>query len=169
MSARLYVNDQAYEIEHLDGSLLTFLRQELGLMGTKNGCGEGHCGSCTVLVNGKARRACVTKIAQLDGARIETIEGLARDGRLHPLQAAFIKEGAIQCGFCTPGMIMAAKGLLDANPDPADGEIREALRHNLCRCTGYVSIFRAIRMAATGSRTRPGSHRCRGRKRKPLK
>ena len=117
-------------------------------MGTKNGCGEGHCGSCTVLVNGKARRACVTKIAQLDGARIETIEGLARDGRLHPLQAAFIKEGAIQCGFCTPGMIMAAKGLLDANPDPADGEIREALRHNLCRCTGYVSIFRAIRMAA---------------------
>ena len=149
MSARFYVNGQAHEIEHPAGSLLTFLRQKLGLMGTKNGCGEGHCGSCTVLVNGKARRACATKIAQMDGARIETIEGLAQNGRLHPLQAAFIKEGAIQCGFCTPGMIMSAKGLLDANPDPTDEEIRDALRHNLCRCTGYVSIFRAIRLAAS--------------------
>ena len=156
MSGRLYINDLEYEIEDLGGSLLTFLRRELGLMGTKNGCGEGHCGSCTVLVNGKARRACLTKISQLDGARIETIEALARDGRLHPLQAAFIKEGAIQCGFCTPGMIMTAKGLLDANPDPTDREIREALRHNLCRCTGYVSIFRAVRLAASWLRDPSG-------------
>jgi CO/xanthine dehydrogenase Mo-binding subunit/aerobic-type carbon monoxide dehydrogenase small subunit (CoxS/CutS family) len=148
MGVRFHINDRECQVEHPGGSLLAFLRQELGLMGTKNGCGEGHCGSCTVLVNGKARRACVTKIAQLDGARIETIESLARDGQLHPLQAAFIKEGAVQCGFCTPGMIMAAKGLLDTNPDPADEEIRDALKHNLCRCTGYVSIFRAIQSAA---------------------
>jgi CO/xanthine dehydrogenase Mo-binding subunit/aerobic-type carbon monoxide dehydrogenase small subunit (CoxS/CutS family) len=148
LTVKLYVNDQEHQIERLDGSLLTWLRRNPGLLGTRNGCGEGHCGSCTVLVNGKARRACITKMAQLDGARIETIEGLAREGRLHPLQAAFIKEGAIQCGFCTPGMIMAAKGLLDTNLDPTDGEIREALRHNLCRCTGYTSIFRAVRLAA---------------------
>ncbi len=149
MSIRLYVNDREYIVEHPDGSLLTFLRQKLGLMGTKNGCGDGHCGSCTVLVNSRARRACVTKIAHLDGVRVETIDGLGQGGRLHPLQAAFIKEGAIQCGFCTPGMIMAAKGLLDANPNPTDEEIRNALKHNLCRCTGYTSIFRAIRLAAS--------------------
>lgn len=146
---KLYVNNQEYTIENPEGTLLAYLRDNLGLMGTKKGCGEGHCGSCTVLVDGKPRRACVTKLSRLDGAKVETIEGLAANGKLHPIQAAFIQEGAIQCGFCTPGMIMAAKGLLDRNLDPTDEEIREALKFNLCRCTGYVSIFRAIRLAAS--------------------
>jgi len=131
-----------------DTTLLRVLRDELRLTGTKEGCGQGHCGACTVIVNGRAVRACVTKAARLDGARVETIEGLARDGELHPLQRAFIAQGAVQCGFCTPGMIMAAKALLDANPQPTRGEVVKALQPNLCRCTGYASIVRAIEQAA---------------------
>lgn len=145
---KLSINGQEYTIEHPEGTLITFLRQELGLMGTKVGCDAGHCGSCTVLINGKARRSCVTKLSRLDGAEVTTIENLSANGTLHPLQVAFIQEGAIQCGFCTPGMIMAAKGLLDTCLDPTGNEIREALKSNLCRCTGYASIFRAIRLAA---------------------
>jgi CO/xanthine dehydrogenase Mo-binding subunit/aerobic-type carbon monoxide dehydrogenase small subunit (CoxS/CutS family) len=129
-------------------TLLDFLRDTLRLMGTKNGCGTGHCGACTVIIDGEARRACQVRLVKMDGRRIETIEGLASEGRLHPIQSAFIKTGAIQCGFCTPGMIMAAKALLDKNPDPTFQEIQQALEHNLCRCTGYVKIIDAVRLAA---------------------
>ncbi len=131
-----------------ESTLLTLLREQLRLTGTKNGCGEGHCGACTVIIDGQARRACLVRGKQIvDGMQVETIEGLARDGVLHPLQQAFIDEGAVQCGFCTPGMIMALKALLDRHPHPDDAAIRDALKGNLCRCTGYASILRAVRRA----------------------
>ena len=117
-------------------------------MGTKNGCGEGHCGACTVIVDGEAVRACIYKASRIDGKQVETIEGVARDGVLHPLQQAFIEAGAVQCGFCTPGMIMAAKALLDKKTDPDDDDIRAAMKHNLCRCTGYSKILEAVHIAA---------------------
>jgi CO/xanthine dehydrogenase Mo-binding subunit/aerobic-type carbon monoxide dehydrogenase small subunit (CoxS/CutS family) len=135
-----------------DMSLLEFLRRELGLTGTKNGCASGHCGACTVVLNGKATRSCLVKMGapQVAGATVETVEGLASNGKLHPLQAAFVEQGAVQCGFCTAGMLMTAKALLDTNPDPTAQEIREALtrNRNLCRCTGYVKIVQAIQDAA---------------------
>jgi aldehyde oxidoreductase len=130
------------------GSLLDFLRDKIHLMGTKNGCGTGHCGACTVIIDGKARRACQVRLAKMGGKKVETIEGLASNGILHPIQSAFVETGAVQCGFCTPGMIMAAKALLDQNPDPAIEEIQKAFEHNLCRCTGYVKIIDAVRLAA---------------------
>ena len=133
-----------------DMALLVFLRDCLGLTGAKNGCGQGHCGACTVIVDGRAVRSCVTLMRRVAGKRVETIEGLARDGELHPLQRAFIAEGAVQCGFCTPGMIMAAKALLDRERAPSEAQVRRALRHNLCRCTGYAAILRAIRAASQG-------------------
>ena len=144
------VNGQRVRAEDVDPrmTLLSYLRDVLHLTGTKNGCGQGHCGACTVIVNGKTQRACLLRLDKLTGARVETIEGLALDGHLHPLQSAFIEEGALQCGFCTPGMLMAAKALLDTNPEPTDTEIREALKDNLCRCTGYVSVLRAVKTAA---------------------
>ena len=126
-------------------SLLRFLREELGLVGAKNGCEKGHCGACTVIVDGRARRSCVLKASRMDGSEIQTIEGLAGT---HPLQRAFVLEGAVQCGFCTPGMILAAKALLDRVASPSDAEIAEALKDNLCRCTGYAAIRRAISRAA---------------------
>lgn len=129
-------------------TLLQVLRDELRLTGTKNGCGQGHCGACTVIVDGKAVRSCVYLAHRANGKRVETIEGLARDGELHPLQKAFIEHGAIQCGFCTPGMIMAAKALLDAKPQPTREDIYQALESNLCRCTGYVKIIEAIQVAS---------------------
>ena len=131
-------------------SLLRFLRDDLRLTGAKDGCSTGHCGACTVIVNGKAQRACLLKMGKLNGARVETIEGLAQDGALHALQEAFITHGAVQCGFCTPGMIMTARALLNHNPTPSDAEIRKALTvgHNLCRCTGYVRIVAAIQDAS---------------------
>ncbi len=129
-------------------TLLDFLRDTLLLMGTKNGCGTGHCGACTVIIDGKGKRACQVRLARLDGKRVETIEGLVSDGQLHPVQSAFIKTGAIQCGFCTPGMIMATKALLDQNSNPNLSEIQQALKQNLCRCTGYVKIIDAVRLAA---------------------
>jgi selenium-dependent xanthine dehydrogenase len=145
----LHVNGQARTLEvSLSTMLLDVLREDLHLTGTKNGCGQGHCGACTVIVNGEAVRSCITKAARLDGAQVETIEGLAKGGSLHPVQAAFIASGAIQCGFCTPGMVMSVKALLDASPDPTRAEIDLALEHNLCRCTGYGSIIRAIRRAS---------------------
>jgi len=131
-----------------DMTLLSFLRDTLGLTGPKNGCGEGHCGTCTVIVNGKAQRSCLLRLSRLRGAQVETIEGLSTPSTLHALQYAFLEQGAVQCGFCTPGMIMAAKALLDSNPDPDDAAIRAALAHNLCRCTGYVKIVAAVRRAA---------------------
>ena len=133
-------------------TLLTYLRDVMHLTGAKNGCGQGHCGACTVIVDGAAKRACLLRLGRLAGAKVETIEGLSVEGRLHPLQEAFIEEGAIQCGFCTPGMIMAAKALLDGNNNPTEDEIREALKDNLCRCTGYVSILRAVKSAAARMR-----------------
>ena len=161
----LHVNGVPHRISVLpDTTLLQVLRDELHLTGTKNGCGQGHCGACTVIVarpepgrracpehsrrDGRAVRSCVTRAARLDGAQVETIEGLARGDELHPLQQAFIEQGAVQCGFCTPGMIMAAKALLDANPRPTRGEIVKALTPNLCRCTGYASIVRAVQEAS---------------------
>jgi len=128
--------------------LLHFLRDDLKLTGTKNGCGVGQCGSCTVLIDNVPKRSCITKLSQCDGKVIETIEGLGTIDKLHPLQQAFIEEGAVQCGFCTPGMLMTGKALLNHNPDPTLQDIRFAYRHNLCRCTGYGAIFRAIKKAA---------------------
>lgn len=145
----MFVNGQEVTTEAQPQlTLLQFLRETMGLMGVKNGCGKGHCGACTVIIDGKAKRACLQRVSKLDGAVVETIENLSRDGQLHPLQKAFIYEGAVQCGFCTPGMIMAAKALLNRNLNPTDEEIKEALKHNLCRCTGYTSIIRAVKLAA---------------------
>jgi aldehyde oxidoreductase len=133
-----------------DLSLMEYLRNELHLTGAKNGCEHGHCGTCTVILNGKAVRSCIVKMRmpQAQKAVVETIENLARNGKIHPLQYAFLEEGAVQCGFCTPGMIMASKALLDRTPSPSDSQIVSALDHNLCRCTGYAGIIRAVRRAA---------------------
>ncbi len=130
-------------------TLLSYLRDDLRLTGTKNGCNEGHCGSCTVIINGVAKRACLVKLKTLGGSKIETIESLSEGGTIHPLQEAFAREGAVQCGFCTPGMIMAAKALLVKNPRPDPAAIKRALRHNVCRCTGYAAIIKAVQAAAT--------------------
>lgn len=131
-------------------SLMRYLRDEMDLKGTKNGCETGHCGTCSVIIDGKVRRACLVKMKRVDGVHVETIENLSKDGTLHPLQQAFIETGAVQCGFCTPGMIMAGKALLDKNPNPDLSEIKSALtvNRNLCRCTGYVSILDAVQLAA---------------------
>ena len=129
-------------------TLLYVLREVLDLTGTKCGCSTGDCGACKVILDGEAKNACLIKIGSLEGHRVETIEGLYRGNELHPIQRAFIESGAIQCGFCTPGMIIAAKALLDRVPNPTDDEICEALSNNLCRCTGYVKIIEAVHMAA---------------------
>jgi carbon-monoxide dehydrogenase small subunit len=132
--------------------LIDVLRQDLALTGTKEGCGIGVCGACTVLLDGRAVSACLTFAFAADGSEIETIEGLAQEGALHPLQAAFIEKGGLQCGYCTPGQIMAAKALLEENPDPTDEEIKHAMMGNLCRCTGYYQIIESIRSAAAKMR-----------------
>jgi aerobic-type carbon monoxide dehydrogenase small subunit (CoxS/CutS family) len=133
-------------------SLLFVLREELGLTGAKMACGEGECGACTVLVDGVATRACRTTIGAIrEGASIVTIEGLAEGGRLHPVQQAFLDEGALQCGFCTPGMIMSAVALLAKRPRPDDAAIVEAMNGNICRCCAYPRILRAVRRAAEGT------------------
>jgi len=129
-------------------TLVGLLRDDLGLTGTKYGCGEGDCGACTVLLDGEPVNSCLVLAPQVDGRRVETIEGLADGDHLHPLQDAFIEKGAIQCGFCTPGMILSAKALLDDNPEPDELEIRTAISGNLCRCTGYQKIVEAIAAAA---------------------
>ncbi len=133
--------------------LLDLLRDELGLTGAKRGCNKGECGSCTVLLDGRPVRSCLFPAVMADGRQVVTIEGLeGPGGKLHPLQEAFIQQGAIQCGFCTPGMILTAKGLLDENPNPAEEEIRRAISGNICRCTGYVKIIDAIRTVARKKR-----------------
>ncbi len=142
---RLIINDQPHEMAVKPNlTLADLLRYDLGLTGTKKGCDTGDCGACTVILNGNAVNSCLVLAVQADGATIETIEGLETNEGLHPLQEAFVQEGAIQCGFCTPGMIMSAKNLLDKNPCPSHKEIKQAISGNLCRCTGYQKIFRAI-------------------------
>ena len=130
-------------------TLLYVLREDLGLYGAKDACGgEGECGACTVILDGEAVNACLVLAGQAHGCDVITIEGLAEDGTLHPLQTAFVESGAVQCGFCTPGAILAAKALLDRNPGPTDDDIRETLSGNLCRCTGYSKMVAAVRRAA---------------------
>jgi carbon-monoxide dehydrogenase small subunit len=125
-------------------TLLSVLRDKLGLTGVKEGCGKGECGACTVIIDGDSVLSCLTLAVEADGKEITTIEGLAKNGQLHPLQQAFIDEGAIQCGFCTPGMILTAKALLDKNPNPTREEIKNGINGNICRCTGYAKIVNAI-------------------------
>jgi carbon-monoxide dehydrogenase small subunit len=129
-------------------TLSEFLRTRLGLVGTKEGCDTGDCGACTVILNGKAVNSCLVLAVETQGGNVTTIEGLSSNGDLHPLQQAFIDNGTVQCGFCTPGMIMGAKALLDENPNPSQEEIRLGLAGNLCRCTGYVSVIKAVTAAA---------------------
>jgi aerobic-type carbon monoxide dehydrogenase small subunit (CoxS/CutS family) len=151
ISVQVNVNGRYLDAEvPADLSLMRYLRDYLGLTGAKDGCSTGHCGACTVILNGKATRSCLVRMSKVDGAEIETIEDLARDGQLHPIQQAFIEHGAVQCGFCTPGVIMTAKALLDTNPRPSSDEIKSALtkNRNMCRCTGYVKIIEAIQDAA---------------------
>lgn len=153
---RMTINGELYEVAlHPFRSLLDVLREECGLTGTKKGCDVGDCGACTVIMDGKPLNACLVLGVEADGAEILTIEGLAQpDGeggyRLHPLQESFLTHGAAQCGFCTPGMIMAAKALLDENPQPTEEEVRFAIAGNICRCTGYTKIFEAIVKATNG-------------------
>jgi carbon-monoxide dehydrogenase small subunit len=146
---RLEVNGKTYERDVEPRLLLVhFLRQELELTGTNVGCETSLCGACTVLVDGQAVKSCTQLAVQADGASITTIEGLAPDGALHPLQQAFHEEHGLQCGYCTPGMIMTAVDLLQQNPEPSEAEIRQGLKGNLCRCTGYHNIVRAVQRAA---------------------
>ncbi len=133
-----------------DETLLEVLRDRLLLTGTKRGCGEGQCGHCTVIMNGKAVNSCLTLALEAEGSRVLTIEGLAEGDRLHPIQKAYVEAGAIQCGYCTPGMVMAIYSLLKENPRPGEDEIREGIKGVMCRCTGYYKIVEAVRMAAAG-------------------
>jgi aerobic carbon-monoxide dehydrogenase small subunit len=133
-------------------TLLRFIREELNLTGTKEGCGEGECGACTVLLNGKAVHSCMTLAVEIDGAELTTVEGLTKNGEMDILQKKFVEHNAIQCGFCTPGMLMAAKALLLNNKNPSEMDIKRALAGNICRCTGYKPIIDAVKDAAKGGR-----------------
>jgi aerobic carbon-monoxide dehydrogenase small subunit len=156
MKLSLSVNGTKHTVETWSmARLLDVLREDLGLTGTKEGCGEGECGACSILLDGKLVNSCLIPAAQAEGAQITTIEGIA-----HPVQQAFIECGGAQCGICTPGMIVAAASLLEKNPDPSEAEVREGLAGNLCRCTGYMRIFEAVRSAAsTLRRTAAAPHR----------
>jgi carbon-monoxide dehydrogenase small subunit len=144
------VNGEAYSGEVEPRLLLVhFLREDLNLTGTHIGCDTSNCGACTVLVDGKAIKSCTMLAVQADGRTIETVEGLAQGGQLHPIQEGFFQEHGLQCGFCTPGMLMTAKALLAANPSPSEAEIRRGISGNLCRCTGYVNIVKAIQYGAS--------------------
>jgi len=147
----LTVNGTPYEVAlEPRQSLLQLLREELHLTGTKEGCSEGECGACTVLLDGKTVDSCLIFALEAQSREVTTIEGLAQGDQLHPVQKAFAEYGAVQCGFCTPGMILAAKALLDSNPHPTELEIRQGISGNLCRCTGYVKIVEAIQATARG-------------------
>ena len=145
----LTVNGESHTLE-VDAKdlLLQVLRERLGLTGTKEGCGTGECGACTVLLEGEPVNSCLLLAVRADGKSVVTIEGLAENGKLHPLQQAFIDNGAVQCGFCAPGMLLSAKALLDRNPRPTEQDIREGISGNICRCTGYVKIVKAVKQAA---------------------
>ena len=145
----LRVNGEAYDLlTYPHRTLLEVLREDLHLTGAKESCGEGACGTCTVLLDGAPVRSCLLLAVEAEGREITTIEGLAAGGKLHPLQEAFVEHHAIQCGFCTPGMILTAKALLDATPEPTEEEIRRALSGNICRCTGYAKIVDAVKAAS---------------------
>ena len=149
MRISLTVNGEPREADLWGGeSLLTMLRDTLELPGSKNACEQGECGSCSVLIDGELVCACLVLAAQADGHAIVTVEGLAVGDRLHPVQEAFVEAGAVQCGFCSPGLVVAVADLLDRVPSPTEDEVREALSGNVCRCTGYVKIFDAVRLAA---------------------
>jgi carbon-monoxide dehydrogenase small subunit len=149
MRISLLVNGVEAEADCWEGeSLLFALREKLGYPGSKNACEQGECGSCSVLLDGVLVCSCLVLAAQADGHQVTTVEGLAEEDALHPVQRAFVETGAVQCGFCTPGLVVAAADLLERTPDPSDDEIREALSGNLCRCTGYEKIFDAVRLAA---------------------
>ena len=151
----IQVNEQAYELAvEPNLTLADLLRDELGLTGTKKGCELGDCGSCTVILDGRNVNSCLVLAVQADGSNVQTIEGLESDAGLHPLQEAFVEKGAIQCGFCSSGMILSSKLLLDTNPNPDEQEIRAAISGNLCRCTGYQKIVEAV--AAAGSEHQKG-------------
>jgi carbon-monoxide dehydrogenase small subunit len=150
---KLIVNSHLYEVVvGPTESLLDVIRDKLGLFGAKKGCNVGECGSCTVIMDGMPVRSCLILAIRADGKNIITIEGLAERGKLHPLQEAFVREGALQCGFCTPGFILSAKVLLDENPNPSEEEIKRAIEGNLCRCTGYTGIIKAFGAAADSIR-----------------
>jgi carbon-monoxide dehydrogenase small subunit len=148
---QITVNGEAYTLSVDPGrSLLDLLREDLGLTGTKRGCDDGECGACTVLLNGLPVNSCLILAVETDGKEILTIEGLAEGTRLHPLQEAFIREGAVQCGYCSPGMILTAKALLDENPQPSEAEVKKAIAGNLCRCGSYRKIIKAVQSVANG-------------------
>jgi aerobic-type carbon monoxide dehydrogenase small subunit (CoxS/CutS family) len=148
--ATLHVNGTSFTVELEAGrTLLSVLRGELGLTGSKEGCDDSECGACMVLIDGEPVNSCSFLALQADGRAVTTVEGLASGSELHPLQRAFLQHGGVQCGFCTPGMLISATALLKANPDPTEDEIRAGLSGNLCRCTGYVGIVAAVRSAAT--------------------
>ena len=150
----LVVNGESYDLEIEPNRLLLYaIREDIGLTGTKEGCSIGVCGACSVTVDGRLVSSCLTLAAACDGKQIETIEGLATDGALHPLQQAFVEYGGLQCGICTPGQIIAAKALLDANPSPTEDEIKEWMAGNLCRCTGYYKIMESILAVIHGNVT----------------
>ena len=149
----LRVNGEAYDLlTYSHRTLLEVLREDLHLTGAKESCGEGACGACTVLLDGAPVRSCLLLAIEAEGREITTIEGLAAGGKLHPLQEAFVEYHAIQCGFCAPGMILTAKALLDAVPEPTEEEIRRALSGNICRCTGYAKIVEAVKAASAGEK-----------------
>ena len=149
VNIKVNINGDYYELKVKPNTLLLdLLRNEVGLTGTKRGCDTGECGACTVLIDGLAVNSCLVLAAEVNGKNVTTIEGLAKNGKLHPLQESFMEEGASQCGFCTPGMILSAKALLDKNPNPTEEEIKIAISGNLCRCTGYKKIIKAINSAA---------------------
>lgn len=146
---KLKVNGEEYEIAvEPYVRLIDAIRYDIGLTGTKEGCSTGDCGACTVLIDGKPVTSCLVLAVSAEGKEITTIEGISDNGKLHPIQKAFVEHGGIQCGFCTPGMILSAKALLDTNPNPTDEEVRFALAGNLCRCTGYTKIVEAVKAAA---------------------
>ncbi len=146
---KITVNNKTYELQVKPwATLLDVIRDDLGLIGTKEGCGEGECGACTVIMDGQAVNSCIILAAEADGKAITTIEGLADGDKLHPIQEAFLEAGGMQCGFCTSGMILSTKVLLDGNKNPSDEDMRKGLEGNFCRCTGYTKIFESVNLAA---------------------